>query len=453
MMIRNFLLIACGLLTSFNVLSETSPEANQAQQSLQSLLNKVKADGLKETQEHKVREAEFLKDKNQQAQLLKDAKSLLVSTKKETELLKKAFDKNELDIAKYEESLRLRMGNLGEMFGVVRQVSQDVASIRANSILAMELGAKSEVLDKLSNSRALPSIPELESLWVDIQTQMTAQAQIEQMQQKYIDESGVSQTGDITRVGPFIAFHSQGYLQYDAESQQLIQLSRQPPEALHIVDYLQSNAPFATLGFDPTRGAMLGLTTQSPDIMERIEQGGVIGYVIITLAIVGILFALIRLVQMISINSKVSAQLKNPESPNTNNPLGRVLTVYKQDTDADMDIVEMKLDEAVLKEVPSLERGQTLIKLLASVAPLLGLLGTVTGMIATFQSITLFGTGDAKLMSDGISQALMTTVLGLVAAIPLLFLHNLVSSRSRHLIQILDQQSAGLIAELAEKKE
>ena len=112
----------------------------------------------------------------------------------------------------------------------------------------------------------------------------------------------------------------------------------------------------------------------------------------------------------------------------------------------ELDTLELKLDEAILRETPALERWQGLIKLLAAVAPLLGLLGTVTGMIATFQAITQYGTGDPKMMADGISQALVTTVLGLVAAIPLLFLHSLVAARSKALIQLLEQQSAGLIA-------
>ena len=87
----------------------------------------------------------------------------------------------------------------------------------------------------------------------------------------------------------------------------------------------------------------------------------------------------------------------------------------------------------------------------ANTATLLGLLGTVTGMIATFQSITLFGTGDPKLMAGGISQALITTVLGLIAAIPLLLLHNFVATRSKDLVQILEERSAGMVASRAEK--
>ncbi|MEC8351463.1 MAG: MotA/TolQ/ExbB proton channel family protein, partial [Pseudomonadota bacterium] len=103
------------------------------------------------------------------------------------------------------------------------------------------------------------------------------------------------------------------------------------------------------------------------------------------------------------------------------------------------------------REMPKITRNLTLIKIISVVAPLLGLLGTVTGMINTFQAITLFGTGDPKLMAGGISQALVTTVLGLVVAIPTVFLYTLLNTRSKNMLLILQEQSAGIIAERSEK--
>jgi len=92
------------------------------------------------------------------------------------------------------------------------------------------------------------------------------------------------------------------------------------------------------------------------------------------------------------------------------------------------------------------------LKIIAVVAPLLGLLGTVTGMIITFQAITLFGTGDPKLMAGGISTALVTTVQGLCVAIPTVLLHTLVASRARRLNQILEEQAAGMVAVQSERR-
>jgi len=147
----------------------------------------------------------------------------------------------------------------------------------------------------------------------------------------------------------------------------------------------------------------------------------------------------------------MSRQKRNIDSPSEDNPLGRVLSVYSKDPNVDTETLELRLDEAVLREIPPLEKGLSALKILAAVGPLLGLLGTVTGMIITFQQIQLFGTGDPKLMAGGISQALTTTVQGLIMAIPMVLLHAFLSSRSKALIQVLEEESAGIIAEHAEK--
>lgn len=195
---------------------------------------------------------------------------------------------------------------------------------------------------------------------------------------------------------------------------------------------------------------MLGMLIQTPDVQERIQQGGVVGYVILLIGALGFLYAMLRLIILASTGHKMKQQMNNATALD-NNPLGRVLIATEQSQSQDASALELILDDAITREVPSLEKGLSMIKLFAAVAPLLGLLGTVTGMIATFQSISLFGTGDPKLMADGISQALVTTMLGLCVAIPLLFLHNLLASRSKVLVQILDEQSAGLMSRRAGK--
>ncbi len=441
-------------LFSFIAFAENNENAvPQNIQSLQQLLEQVKKDGLKENRIHKEREAVFAMDASEQKKALKKAKEELKTTKKDTSILKSKFDDNEETLANLEEELRKRMGNLGEMFGVVRQVSQDMASIRENSLLANELGARSNVLDELSESKALPSIPELEHLWYEMQLHMTKQGESKSYQTTYLDAKGVKVEGNVYHIGPFVAFNDQGFVNYDPNTQLFLELNKQPSEAGLIENYIDSNEDIEAIVIDPTRGTLLSLNSQSPSIMDRIHQGGLIGYIILVLALSGIIYAGILLVQRFSMQQKIKQQLNAPAKIDLDNPLGRVLSVYKDEQNAkDLETLEMKLDEAVLKELPELEKGLSIVKLLAAVAPLLGLLGTVTGMIATFQSITLFGTGDPKLMAGGISQALITTVLGLVAAIPLLFMHNILNGRSKEMIQILDQQAAGIIAEQAQKR-
>lgn len=454
---KHFSVLALLAFVSFSVFAQEddvkTPAAAPNIQSLQQLLQQVKTDGLKESSIHKEREQIFLQNTSQQKQALKESKQTLKKIKQQTERLKNTFDKNEESLASLEEELRKRMGNLGEMFGVVRQVSQDVASIRENSLLANELGARSQLLDELSESKALPSIPELEKLWYEMQLHMTKQGESKQYPTTYLNAKGQKIDASIAHIGPFVAFNEEGFLNYDVQTQMFIALNKQPSEASLIDSFLNASGEFSEMVIDPTRGTLLSLGSQSPSIVDRIKQGGLIGYIILFLAACGFVYSLFLLAQRLSMQAKMKSQLDNPDVADLNNPLGRVLKVYENEqTSKDLETLEMKLDEAVLKELPELEKGLSIVKLLAAVAPLLGLLGTVTGMIATFQSITLFGTGDPKLMAGGISQALITTVLGLVAAIPLLFMHNILNGRSKEMVQVLDQQAAGIIAEQAQKR-
>jgi len=238
---------------------------------------------------------------------------------------------------------------------------------------------------------------------------------------------------------------------YNAEIGEMQELVRQPEDEYTstVADFVSTGAGMATLAVDPSRGSLLRLLTQKKTNEERYHQGGYVGYVITGLLMFGLLIVLERMITLTSLGSKIKKQATS--STPGNNPLGRIMSVYQANRDLDTNDLELKLDEAVLKETPKIERGVNIIKVLAAVSPLLGLLGTVTGMIATFQSITLFGTGDPKLMAGGISTALMTTVLGLISAIPLIFLHAIVSGKSKSMVHVLEEQSTGLLAEHAEK--
>jgi len=255
-----------------------------------------------------------------------------------------------------------------------------------------------------------------------------------------IDTNGESSEQEVIRVGLFNAQAQGRYLTYQTETGRFVVLARQPDQIT------LGNKTDGAPAIDPTRGVLLSLLVETPDLAERIQQGGVVGYVILALGALGLLIVIFRLIYLAITGRAIGQQLNNLTTPSSKNPLGRILAVANENADADPGNLELQIDEAILRELPRLTRGEGLVKLLAGVAPLLGLLGTVVGMIATFQSITLFGTGDPKMMADGISQALVTTALGLIVAIPLLFMHTLVASRSQALVQILDEQSLGLVA-------
>ena len=420
---------------------------------LDDLLRQVRQAKAEEARLNRQREEEFRRAANRQAELLAAAKAKLAAEKKRGEALKKRFDENEKKLAEAEELLRQRQGNLGELFGVVRQVAGDVAGILDASLVSAQYPGRSKKLIEMSKEKKLPTIPELEELWYQMQHEMTESGKVVKYSDSVVAVDGTESRQEVVRVGVFNAVSNGKFLRYLPETDQLIVLPRQPARRY---TEMAANLQKATSGMvpmavDPSRGSILNLLVQTPNLKERIEQGKEVGYIIIGLAIFGFVIALYRILALGITGLKVRSQLRHPDKPKKSNPLGRILLTWQENQKADLETLERKIDEAIVKEVPRLQRGLSIIKILAVIAPLLGLLGTVTGMIQTFQAITLFGTGDPKLMAGGISQALITTVLGLVAAIPLTFLHAWVSSRSKALVQILEEQSAGIIARQAER--
>ena len=269
-----------------------------------------------------------------------------------------------------------------------------------------------------------------------------------------VTSSGEPLDVQLVRIGDFNLIANGKYYNFLAETGKVVELSRQPAARFTSAarDLEQAAAgEVVSFGVDPTRGQLLSLLVQAPSLRERIDQGREVGYLIIVLGAFGIAIVIYKMITLSMTSSKVRAQIRSG-TPSPDNPLGRVLMAYEENKTVDVETLELKLDEAILKETPALERGLTIIKIISAVAPLFGLLGTVTGMIATFQAITLFGTGDPKLMANGISQALVTTVLGLVVAIPTLLLHSFVAGMSKRVIHVLEEQSAGIIAVHAEKE-
>ena len=442
---RVFVFIGLCFLTTNNVFAEHLD--------LDQLLREVKKSQGLEGKINRERESRFLAEKNNQQHLLAEAKAELSKQENLSKQLKTQMDANEATLRELETDLNERSGVLGELFGVARQAAGDLKADLENSLVSAEFQDRSGQLDEIANSKALPTIEQLETLWFILQQEMTEAGKVVYYPGEILTASGDPRNAEVIRIGTFNALADGKFLRYLPESGKLVELARQPAgEYLDLAeDFSEAKVGQVDMAIDPTRGVILSMLIQTPDTIERIKQGGIIGYVIIIMGISGFIFAVFRFVTLTITDKKMTRQVVDLSSANDDNPLGRVILSVEQNGTNDQETLELLLDEAITREVPRLERGQSMIKLLAAVAPLLGLLGTVTGMIATFQSISLFGTGDPKLMASGISQALVTTMLGLMVAIPLLFLHSLVASRSRKLVQVLDEQSAGLISRRAGK--
>ncbi|MEC7275220.1 MAG: MotA/TolQ/ExbB proton channel family protein [Bdellovibrionota bacterium] len=419
----------------------------QVPKTLDALLNQVRKERVEKKKELNERERRFVNEKNKQQKLLLDAQKELRRQEAITKKLQTTFNANEKVLGKLEEDLTIAKGNLGEMFGVVKQVAGDFKGQFENSNISAQYPGREAFMGELAETKKLPGIDELNKLWYEMQREMTESGKIVQFKASVVKPDGNKAETTVTRVGAFNLTADGNYLNYQASTNQIIELPRQPQgKYLSMIDDLESaKEGFENFGLDPSRGTILGMLVQAPSLGERVQQGGLVGYVILALLCLGLVMVAERLVVLNKEGKKIKAQLDNPVAGD-DNPVAQLVKAFEENKGKDLETLELKLDETILKTAPVLERGIPTIKILSAVAPLLGLLGTVTGMIATFQSITLFGTGDPKLMAGGISTALITTVLGLVCAIPLLLLHNLVASKSKGLLQILEEQAAGLLS-------
>lgn len=427
-------------------------DGNQPAQSLDELLDLVKQGATRDARRQKQRIQEFINEREKQEQRLKQRRQRLRELEQRSSQLEEQFQQNESRLTKLEKRLDERMGNLKELFGVIQQVGGDVKGTLKNSLISSQFpdrgGFLTDLINKAGSSSQLPSIQELEKLWYEMQREMTQSGKVVRYNTEVVDDNGKTSQREVVRVGTFNAIFKDKYLNWDGQNQQLVELPSQPAGRYRDTAeafYKAESGKRKPFWLDPSGGSLLSLLIQAPDLRERIQQGGWIGYLIIALGVFGLVLAAERLVFLWRNSKKINRQMQT-DTPG-NNPLGRVMQAYRENKEKDQETLELKMAEVMAKETPRINRFVNGIKIISVVAPLMGLLGTVTGMINTFEAMSLFGTGDPKLMAGGISQALMTTVMGLCVAIPMAFIHAIVNGRSRRIIQMLEERAIGIIAE------
>lgn len=427
--------------------------------SISDLLNKVRSDAAATKAENQQREAEFRAKRNEQASLLASARSELAALERRARQVQSTFDANQVRIDGLDEELKDAQGEFRDVFGLARAKAGEFKATLDSSLITAEYPGRTEVLGRVSNSKALPSTEDLNAIWQSMLNEIQAQRQVSTFDAPVANKNdGAPQS--VTRVGPFAVFTADGnqFLEYKApsgpEDITLVSLPKPPSKPIQSAAKNVASAGAGELVYaplDPTRGALLKSFERFPTVGERIEQGGFIGKLVILLAAVGSLFGILNIIRLFLTSSAVRAQKRKAQASKSN-PLGRIMLAYESVKDHDSDTIELKLDEAILQESPKLELGLSFLKLGAGIAPLMGLLGTVTGMIKTFQAMMIYGTGDPQLMAGGISEALVTTMLGLIAAIPLLILHSFCSSMARGVQGTLEEQSAGIVARHVEAR-
>ena len=438
------------------ILSGNSAVAQDAQ-SLDQLLDFVKKGQVTESKENRAREALFTKEKANQAAALRRAEDERTRQEQLSAQLEKTFEDNDLLIVDKQKQLQERLGTLTELFGHLTSASGDLASNVEVSLASAQYPDREvflkEFIAKMTNSDSLPSIEEIERVWFELLRETRETGVVTKFSAEVASPAGERLEREVVRIGAFNIVDTDGnYLSFNNGS--LSELPRQPsgPYTGWAADLASATSGMQSFGIDPTGptgGSFLAAIIDTPTLEERWHQGGYVGYAITAVGIFAFLLAIYRMIVLALVSGKVNAQLKSDKA-NDNNPLGRVLKIHEDNPAMDTETLELKLSEGIMKETPRLESGLTLLKIIAAVAPLMGLLGTVTGMIITFQAITIFGAGDPKAMAGGISGALITTVLGLLVAIPTVLPHTIVNGRAQRVIHILDEQTTGMIAEHTE---
>ena len=446
----------------FPVYAEETAEDNvKDPSSPEELLELVQKGQFADTQEQRDRERQFRNEKNKQAKLLADAKAERARLEREAARLEQKFEANEALLVVAEAQLKERLGSLNEIFGHLAGLATESRNIFEQSISSAQFGKEREefltkLAVKMGQGVTLASIPELERLWFELQREINATGEVVKFTTDVIALDGTVEAREVVRVGVFNAVSDGNYLTYASTRGMYEELPSQPARRYTSTtsDVLDAEAFPVQFAVDPTGpqgGSYLSSLIAMPGWGERTQQGGVVGYIILyILGLGGLGLFGWRLYSLMGIRSLVDSQLA-ASTLSIDNPLGRVLKVAEDNPKADTETIELKMAEQILNERPPIEKLNWLIKLISIVAPLMGLFGTIIGMIITFQMITLFGTGDPKTMAEGISIALVTTWLGLAVAIPMTFMSAIVSNFSKGILETIEEQAIGMAAERSEQ--
>lgn len=456
---KNIIKLAGISLTGLFLAVSTQAFAQQPAANLAELLRNVEQNSVLESQGAREREQRFQQQVNQQQQILEETRTAITQEEAENARLEGVFDANRQLLTERRAQLREVRANLNELLGTIQGVAGDFRGVFENSLVSAQYPGREEFLDtfiaRVASDTEQVRVDEIERFWFYMQQELVESGRVVRYQGTVGLPSGEQETRTITRVGSFNAIANGDYLSYTGAVGHLQVLPRQPNADIvgRATTLENAQSGIYRVGIDPTGalgGSLMANLINFPTAAEQVrDNSGTIGFAIIGLGIIGILVGLLRSFILTLVSAKVSAQIKSGKA-NKNNPLGRVLLVAESNPNVDTETLELKLGEAILQETPALERLLTMIKIISTIAPLMGLLGTVTGMIQVFQQITVYGAGDPTIMAGGISMALMTTVLGIVAAIPCILMHAWVKSKSDRIIHVLEEQATGIIAKKAE---
>lgn len=419
---------------------------------LDDLVRQVQQERISEKKEIVDHEEQFRQAHDRQQQLLQEARAGLAAEQKRGDELKAQYEQNQRELDQQGNALAERMGSLSRLHDIVTQLANDIDVVIDSSLVSAQIPGRDQFVDRLAASRTLPGIDDLEQLWRLVLGEMAESGKIVTFTSRIINNSGSEVEQQVTRIGVFNAVADGRFLFYNPGSKKLQEPARQPSGRYQSMarDLEEGKDGIIAFPLDPTRGVLLSLLIQSPDLLSRIQQAGVVGYIIIALGLFALGIAAERFIRLFGIRRIVLGQ-RNVPTISLDSPLGRLRQVEIDSPRADAETLGLKLDQAIMKEIPKLRQRLPMLAVFATAAPLLGLLGTVAGMIETFQSMMLFGAGDPKIVSGGISLALVATELGLIVAIPILLLHGWLHGVSNQIIHLLEEEIAVIVARREEQ--
>ena len=369
--------------------------------------------------------------------LLDDAKTKLANEIDRNINLEASFEQNEKTLAELEEKLEIKVGVLGELFGVTRQYAGELLAASENSVVFYEFPNRPEVLKDIGQEK-VHNLDQLENLWISYFDEIVAGSEIKNFEATITAPNGENIVGEVTRYGLFSASYDGKFVKPVSSLNSFQLLAKQPENTFTKTLSKHKRADeYTNVSIDPTRGFLLSLYLDKANWFERIAQGKSIGFVIIFIGFIGLVFSIFKIIKL----REYSNEVLNDKADNIPSKMESLIK-----DGASRESKENIIDEFIINYSGKIEWGNNWVKFFAAVAPLLGLLGTVIGMIETFQAITLFGTGDPKQMAGGISQALVTTMLGLIVAAPLLGMYTYLSEKTESIVQVLEEKASYILS-------
>ena len=431
---NKFYLLTIILITSLFIpaqeeVEEVDPNIERVEK-IQDLINRVEKNREELSAMDNARVNEFIKKVADRRFLLSKAKKQLADEEARNVRLEDLFEANEIKLSELETELNIKLGVLGELFGVARQMAGELQADSESAYNFTEYPNRTDALNEIGKIK-VHNLKNLEDLWVLHLNEIASSGEIKVISANVINSSGDIEEDQLVRYGPFNMVKNRSFVKTDVANNAFSVLQKQPDRSLRrkFRSHYRSDG-YAVAPIDPTRGFLLSLYLDKPSTFERIAQGKLIGFIIVLIGISGLIFAAYRYYTLYLYSKTI-------KSKDENDIFSKIENISNASND--VETFERECDEVLLTVNGNLSWGVNWIKFLAAVAPLLGLLGTVIGMIETFQAITVFGTGDPKQMAGGISQALVTTMLGLIFAAPLLAMYTLLSEKVSEILQEIEE--------------